>query len=206
MLRASPSLVWQRLTEGARVVEVGGARVDAPSEPVNALIVSLHAAQHGSDQPKPMRDLRRALRRVDLHTWRTAAALADELGAGPAFAAGLRLESAGRSVCHRLGLTDRVPRYVRLRAAAGVPPVALGIEQLITTRGAVARLRLLIQELLPSREFMRASSPLARHGEFGLLRAYLSRPFHLLAMLPPALRAWSEAAADSKPFSGGRRP
>ena len=205
MLRASPSLAWQRLTEGTHVIEVGGARVDVPSEPVSALIVGLHAAQHGRAQPKPAHDLRRALGRVDMPTWRAAAALAEELGAGPAFAAGLRLESDGREVCSRLQLTDRAPRFVRLHAASP-PQTAMGIEQLITTRGAGARLKLLAQKLIPSRDFMRAASPLARQGRFGLVRAYLRRPFHLLRMLPRGLSAWSQAAAPENPSSGGTKP
>lgn len=204
MLQASPPLVWQRLTEASHVIEIGGVAVDVPSEPVSALIVGLHATQHGGAQPKPMRDLRRALERVELDTWRAAAALAEELGAGPAFAAGLRLESGGRHVCDRLGLTDRASRFVRLSAATA-PPTAMGIERLIATKGASARLRLLAQELVPSRACMRASSPLARRGRVGLVRAYASRPFHLLRMLPPALRARSDAAAPVSPSSGGTK-
>jgi hypothetical protein len=108
---ASPALVWERLTEGVRVIEVGGAHANVPSHVVSALIVALHAAFHegshwptpGGGPPPPMRDLHQAIARVDEPTWRAAATLAGELSAGPAFTAGLRLDPAGRELSARLG-------------------------------------------------------------------------------------------------------
>lgn len=105
------ALVWERLTEDVRVIEVGGAHVHVPSPVVSALIVALHAAFHegshwptpGGGPPPPMRDLHQAIARADLPTWRAAATLAGELGAGPAFTAGLRLDPAGRELSARLG-------------------------------------------------------------------------------------------------------
>jgi Uncharacterised nucleotidyltransferase len=107
----SPGLVWERLTEGVRVIEVGGAHVNVPSPAVSVLIVALHAAFHegshwptpGGGPPPPMRDLHQAIARVDVPTWRAAATLADELGARAAFTAGLRLGPAGRELSARLG-------------------------------------------------------------------------------------------------------
>jgi Uncharacterised nucleotidyltransferase len=108
---ASPALVWERLTEGVRVIEVGGAHVNVPSPAVSVLIVALHAAFHegshwptpGGAPPPPMRDLHQAIARVDLPTWRAAATLAGELGAGAAFTTGMRLDPAGRELSARLG-------------------------------------------------------------------------------------------------------
>jgi hypothetical protein len=217
---AAPSLVWQRLTENVHAIEVAGAQVDVPSEAVSALIVALHAADHGSARHRPgplphlrpsrlgepinlnvggryaQRDLQLALERVDMPTWRAAAALAEELGAGPLFAFGLRLDAAGRDVANGLGLTDTVPRQLRLRAGAPTATVQ-GIEVLITTRGVGARLRLLAYQLVPSRRFMLASSPLARRGRLGLVCAYLWRPFRLMMKLPRGVQAWLRAAAPA---------
>jgi len=224
---AAPSLVWQRLTENVQAIEVAGTPVNVPSEAVSALIVGLHAADHGSARRSPagwshlrrlglgesvrldvggryaQRDLQLALERADMQTWRAAAALAEELGAGPLFAFGLRLDSAGRDVADQLGLTDGVPRQLRLRASAPTA-TAQGIERLITTRGLGARLRLLGHQLVPSRAFMLASSPLARRGRWGLTCAYLWRPVRLMMKLPRGVQAWSRAAAPAQPETGAR--
>ncbi|MGO9751519.1 MAG: nucleotidyltransferase family protein [Solirubrobacteraceae bacterium] len=217
---AQPLVVWQRMTEGAQAIEVAGAQIDVPSEAASAFIVGLHAADHGSAARRPgapphahpsqqyepanlnvggryaEHDLHLALARVDMETWRAAAALADELGAGPLFAFGLRLDPAGRDVADRLGLTRSVPRRLRLRNSTPMA-TAEGIERLITTRGLGARARLVADELVPSRAFMLASSPLARRGRLGLAGAYLRRPFVVLANLPRGAQAWLQVAAPS---------
>jgi hypothetical protein len=163
-----------------------------PSEPASALIVALHAAQHPDRRSTPARDLSRALERVDMETWRAAAALGERLGAGPAFAAGLRLDPGGHDLSRGLGLGQGTSRHLQLRAAAR--PTALGIEQLMTARGARARLRLILHKLVPSPEIVRASSPLTRQGRLWLARAYLRRPFQMAGNLPRGLRAWRQAA------------
>lgn len=202
LLPASPSLVWQRMSEGVQTIEVAGATVDVPSQPVSALIVSLHAAQHGAGEPKVMCDLTLALDRVDVETWREASALAWELGAGPAFAVGLRLHPTGREVAERLGLDDATPRALRLLAATP-PGAAVSVERLVSTHGVGARLRLIASELVPSRDFMRDSSPRARRGALGLIGAYVRRPFQLATKLPLGLRAWLHAAM---PSAGAKTP
>jgi hypothetical protein len=195
LLPGDPSLIWQRLSEGALRLELGGTSVSVPTEPVAALIVGLHAAQHGRSHERSMRDLHLALERVDHDAWRAAARLADSLDAAANFAAGLRLDPAGEELCGRLGLTSSAPRHVRLRATTP-PRTAMGIEQLVTTPGALARLRLLIEVLVPSRARLLATSPLAGRGSLGLACAYLWRPLQLLRALPRGLRAWSRAASD----------
>jgi len=214
---AAPTVVWQRMTNGARVIEVAGARVETPSEVGSAMIVAVHAADHAgvarrptaqriTHRPRPDgrvnlnpggrfagRDLQLALQRVDIETWRAAARLAEELGAGALFAFGLRLDSAGRAVADRLGLTDHVPRQLRLRAA-GRPSTAAGIELLLTTPGVGPRVRLLAREVAPSRAFMLEWSPIARRGRLGLPCAYLWRPVWLIMMLPRGVRFWLRAS------------
>ena len=94
-VRSPPVRVWERLSENARPIEVGGVEVSVPSQPGGALIVGLHAAQHGVRDGRHMEDLRRALAKVDESSWRAAAALAGELGALEQFAWGLRLDPVG---------------------------------------------------------------------------------------------------------------
>jgi hypothetical protein len=203
LLLSPPALVWRRFTEGVDSIDVAGVRVAVPSPSVSALIVALHAAQHGIVYDRwlsPLEDLRRALDRVDLETWRAASALARDLSAGPAFAAGLRLEPVGRDVAERLGLGDRPLRAARV---LGTTPMALGVERLISTPGVRARLQLLASELVPSRRFMRRYSALARRGRLGLIGAYLCRPFQLAWKLPRGVRAWSRARTPEPGDSQG---
>jgi hypothetical protein len=143
---------------------------------------------------KPQADLERALARVELGVWREAAALAHELGAGPAFAVGLCLSPRGRDLAARLGLSTRAAsRAVRLRAGAPLgAAMALDwfVEQLLRTPGVHSRVRLVGRQVVPSREWMLAGYPIARRSRRGLVAAYVVRPVHIALMLPSALRAW----------------
>lgn len=194
LLSARSSLVWDRLSQGARSIEVDGEAVAVPSKVACAFIVALHAAQHGPGTPTPIEDLRRALERGDVQIWRAAAVLARELGAVETFAAGLQLDPAGRALTEELGLGNAAStRLLRLLATAP-PPGALGIEQLILSRGVSARLRLVLRKVVPSRARIREWLPLARRGGWGLCVAYIYRPFWLAAKLPRGLGVWLSAA------------
>lgn len=198
LVLAPPSVLWQRLTEVSQTIEIAGTRVDVPSLPASALIVVLHAAQHVDGWLPPLNDLHRALDRVDLETWREASALAWDLGAGPVFAAGLRLDPIGRDVAKRLGLADTSPRLIRLLAA--VPSnSALSVERLVSTPGVGARLRLLASEIVPPPDPVSDSSAPARRSGLGLVRAYLQRSFQLLR----GAEAWLRAAV---PLAGADPP
>ena len=102
---------------------------------------ALHAAHHGRTYPRPLRDLERALDRLDRETWVAAARLAAELDAVEAFAAGLRLVPAGESLASELDLPAVSSR--RRRLMAGDHPA-----------GSDGLLRLM--EPAPSRERLRA--------------------------------------------------
>ena len=204
LLSADPVAVWEALASRADEIELVGIPVAVPSAEASALIVALHAAQHGVRTAKSMEDLRRALDRVDLTTWRKAAEIARALDTEGAFAVGLCLEPKGRAVAERLGLSLDTSRLVRLHAATP-PDTSVGIERLIVTPGAVSKLRLLGQELVPAPTFMRGWQPLARRGRWGLVVAYLWRPAWLLAKLPRGIRAW-RAASRATDGSGPRRP
>ncbi len=197
LLSATPQAVWGSLSPNALRISVGRAQVRVPSEPANALIVALHAAQHGAGDPQRMEDLRRALGQVELPTWCTAAGLARELGSDAAFASGLRLVPSGAELAGRLSLPTETSRVLRL--LAGTPPdTAVGIERLVATRGLAGKLRLVGHELAPSAAVMRGWRPLARRGGWGLALAYLWRPWWLAAKLPAGLRAWLRAARSDE--------
>ncbi|MGI8904714.1 MAG: nucleotidyltransferase family protein [Solirubrobacteraceae bacterium] len=193
LISAQPAIAWARLSHAAQPLAVAGVQLDTPSPSVHLVILALHAAHHGAEQPKPLADLRRAIDRVDLPTWQAAGALATELSAAGAMREGLKLVADGCELADRLMLVDDASRLVRLRARSA-PDQAAGIERLMETRGVRARLALLISESVPSVAFMRLWQPLARRGWLGLSIAYLWRPFWLLAKLPRALAAWSAVA------------
>jgi hypothetical protein len=195
---AAPELVWERLSADARTIEVAGAKIDVPGPAGLALIVVLHAVVNGIEVAKSSEDLRRALERADFATWQAACGLADELGAAEAFAVGLRLAPQGRQLADRLGLPTPTSRRLLL-SASSAPDTAAGIEWLVSTPGFAGRLRLLLAELVPSREFMRLWFPLSRRHRWGMALAYIWRPIWLAAKLPGGLRAWLRVTAATAP-------
>jgi hypothetical protein len=173
-------------------IEVAGTRVEIPAPAGRALVVALHAAQHGSRVEKPLVDLQRALARVGDPVWDDAASLARRLDATDAFAAGLRLLPEGRALARRLGLPEWSSTETVLRATTP-PATALGFEWIARAPGVGPKLRLARSKLAPSAAFMRAWSPLARRGRIGLGAAYVWRVAWLAWNAPRGFRAWRRA-------------
>lgn len=179
---------WRAVADTAQRMRISGTEVEMPSEPMRALLLALHAARSGAEVGQPLADLERGLDRLEDATWRAAHALAVRLDAAPRFLAGLAMRPMGRRVIKRLDLQGTIDVPSAL-FAAGIPPVAGGLERLSATSGIRPRLALLVRELVPTSSFMRSWSPLARRGVLGLCLAYAYRPVWLLAKLPAALRA-----------------
>ncbi|MFL5782752.1 MAG: nucleotidyltransferase family protein, partial [Thermoleophilaceae bacterium] len=99
---------WEILSAHVEPIEVAGIEVQAPTPAAIALIVALHAAHHGTTKRQPLDDLDLAVQRLGAEAWRAAAALADELGATEAFAAGVRLGPGGAALAGSLGLAVSV--------------------------------------------------------------------------------------------------
>ena len=184
--------VWSAFAEGGQTELVAGEQVVLTRPAALALIVTLHAAQHGAEKEKPLDDLGRALLRLDAATWSDAAALARRLGAVATFSAGLRLLPAGVELADRLELPQALPVDVALRASAA-PKLALGFEWLSRTPGLRAKMALIVLALAPPPGALRAWRPLARQGRLGLVGAYLSHPFWLARYAVPSLRAFLRA-------------
>ena len=113
---ARPAVAWQALS--ASDVDRGGRSRTAVLDPAGqAMHLALHAAQHGAAYGRQLDELGRALERLPAAAWDSAAALAEEIGATRAFAAGLRLLSQGAAEAARLrpaanrrgGLGDQEP-------------------------------------------------------------------------------------------------
>jgi hypothetical protein len=189
--------VWRVLSHQTEEVVLHGAPVEIPSAPARALIIVLHAAQHGAGWEQALRDLQRAVARLPDEVWRTAATLANDLDAMAPFAVGLELVEGGQALADRLGLPKERTVEATLRAWTA-PDLTLGIHRLAATRGFRAKGAFIIRKVFPSPDWMRRWVPLARHGRLGLAAAYASRPIWLLSRTPRALRAWRRAQRDSQ--------
>jgi hypothetical protein len=190
--RAPAEQSWRALAGSTERLRVGTIEVEIPNIPARALHVALHAAFHGALSGKPVEDLRRALDRGDEATWRTAAALARELDAVDAFAAGLGLLPQGRTMAEVLGLEAPRSVEVELKASAD-PPLAVSLEWLAQAPDGRARARLVRQLLLPSPAWVRQTHPFARRGRRALAMAYLVRLLRVPRYGVQAVVAWRRA-------------
>jgi hypothetical protein len=187
---------WAILAAPTDSVTVAGLEVEILGEPARALMLALHAAQHGARSGPTLHDLQRAVDRLPFAIWRAAADLAARLDATDSLAVGLRLLPAGEAVASRLALPVESAVEVALRAS-GPPPMALGFEWLSRTPGWRGKALLAARKIVPSATFMRAWSPLAGRGRIGLGLAYLWRPIWLALHAGPAFLAWRRARKSS---------
>ena len=190
-VEASPDTAWSVLSRETTAIAVGWTDVEILAPPARALHLATHVAQHDYFT-RASADLERALSVLPPELWRAAAALAGELGAEGAFAAGLRRVPNGASMVTELGLDARSSAVTAL-LEHGAPPTALGFAQLAASRSAWTFVTVTFRALLPRRSYMRREWPIARRGELGLAAAYVVRIVHLARNAPRGLRAWRSA-------------
>ncbi|MGH2838281.1 MAG: nucleotidyltransferase family protein [Thermoleophilaceae bacterium] len=184
--------VWTVLTEHTEPMEIVGGRVDILSEPARAMQVALHAVVHGHSTDKTLLELSRAIERVPVAAWEQAAGLAGRIGADGAFTTGLRMTPEGGELADRLGLTA-TPTVENVMFAEEVPYSSWTVNRLANTPGVVAKLRIVLQRVFPSPEFMRAWYPIARRGPIGLALSYPRRLAWMVRATGPAVAAWWRA-------------
>lgn len=194
-IAAAPDDVWCAVAGSARTLVVGGRDTAVPSRTTLAFEVALHASQHGRQLAHPLNDLTRALERATLQTWKDAAALADELDAVPAFAAGLRSVAAGAEIADRLDLPRRLSAEMILRSD-NPPNMALGLEWLATRPSVWGKTRFLFAKMFPAPAVMRAWSPIRTKSRLGLAAAYLLRLTWIVRHAGPAVWAWRRARKE----------
>jgi hypothetical protein len=192
-LGADPDRVWSTFSERTEVLAVGGRPTVAMGKPARLLHISLHAIQHGGErQVKPMVDLQRALTVASPGDWARAARLARSLDGLETFGAGLSLLPEGRRVVEELRIPcESLGVILRLDAT----PMAEGFEEVARTGNWRGRLRLMAREAVPSREFMRWWTPLARRGRAALVLSYVWRNVWLLSHAVPGFVSWRRARA-----------
>jgi hypothetical protein len=194
----APEDVWNILWRAREPMSVAGAVVPVLTRPARALLVAVHASQHGPEREQPLEDLRRAIARVDEATWEAAAELAARIELAPTFARGLRLDPTGAELAERLGLLDdRIIDLVERRGSGA--RLAIGFERLKRAQGPAAKLALLRREAFPKPSHLRWWSPVASRGPLGLAAAYAWRVAWLLWHAPPSVIAWRRARRASEP-------
>ncbi|MBA2616078.1 MAG: nucleotidyltransferase family protein, partial [Actinobacteria bacterium] len=189
---ASPEVTWTILAAHTAVLDLGTTKVDALAPAARAMHVALHAAQHGNKQAPTLRDLQRAVDALPLELWADAAAIAAQLDASHAFAAGLRLVPSGAAIASALRLSFAQTTDVALMAATS-PNMARGFAWLDNLAGPRAKGYFIARKLIPPRDWLRAWSPLARRGRLGLAATYVWRPVWLLVHAGPGFVAWRRA-------------
>ncbi|MEI8104283.1 MAG: nucleotidyltransferase family protein [Actinomycetes bacterium] len=137
-----PGRLWHALKSHRVPFQLQGATISAPDEPALALVLALHASQHGTLFSRPLGDLERAVERFDSSCWHRAAALALEVGALLAFRQGLSMVPAGVTLLHTLSLEPAMSVQAVLRKRGVEVPFYL--YEGLSGRERLAFLRLLL--------------------------------------------------------------
>lgn len=194
---ASPRRVWEVLEGETEPFPLGSVQASTLNELGLALVIALHAGNHGPRREGPLRDLARALDRLQRSTWAAAARLAERIDAEFAFAAGLRLLPRGGGVADDLGLPRHFPAETALHVTQSAS-MSLHLEALAVARGPKAKLRLMRLTLFPPVRMMRAWSTLANRGPVGLGAAYAKRVLRIPVAGVPALVSWRRARSHAR--------
>jgi hypothetical protein len=187
--------VWNVLSEHVESLDVGSVSVQVLDRPARAMNIVLHTFHHGAVEEKPIEDLSRALKVVEVDEWRVADKIAKDVEAVSAFTSGLEMVPAGVSVAAELGLISP-KKAALLSLGAHNVHLAIAIDDFVSEPGSRARV---LHHLFPSPQRMRRGYPVARHGTTGLLAAYSWR---LVTRAPALLRGfWQWLRIAKEPSS-----
>jgi hypothetical protein len=143
LIGASDSpLTWTALSEHAEPLQLATGQVTGLDEAGLAVIVTLHAAQHGVALRHPLDDLERAVTQLPIGVWRAAHELARAIDAHEAFGGGLALVPGGRELARALAVETVVTGRVALAAGDVASRNALVVHDFWAAGGWRARLAL----------------------------------------------------------------
>ena len=192
---APADMSWKALWSRTVAFRLAGdGEVRALAVPARAMHLALHVAQNGPIDQKAITDLELGLAKVSREEWWEAAAIAEELDASPAFAAGLRLVPAGRALADELSLTHRTTVELTLRIRSA-PQDAIFFERLVEASGFRTKVALVARKLFPTAAYLRANSPATARGPLGLARSAFVHQMSIAVRLAPAFAAWRKARA-----------
>ncbi|HEY4348829.1 MAG TPA: nucleotidyltransferase family protein [Gaiellaceae bacterium] len=198
---ANPVL-WSAFSAHRTPFDLDGTPITTLDEAGTAVVVALHAAQHGALVPHTLHDLERALVVWDVELWRRAAALAEEIGGLVAFRQALTMIPSGEERLAALGLHPAVSMRSTLRRR-GVS-VPLYLTEALTP---LERLTIVLRRVAPSRaELAKTFDPRAANSTPRLLAVHAHRlgrlPLHAARLLVRSRRARAEALAIRRQHAG----
>jgi hypothetical protein len=169
---APPTLAWEALAARRVRIEVGGRHAAVLDRVGQAMHLAMHAAQHGPVFEKHLYELALALERWPADVWASASALAHEIGATEAFAAGLRLLPRGAALSSQLALPSTAELDWTIRHQHDRPRGTFHLRALADTEGLGGRVRIVRRALVPGRAWITYQHPWARGGRLRLAAAY----------------------------------
>jgi hypothetical protein len=167
---APAEVTWKVLYEPHQVIDLDGHRVATLSRAGLALHIATHTAQHGGKYGLGLADLELALERWPRDVWSQAEALAHEISATEAFAAGLQLAPAGRELARTLALPDAT--QLNWTPVDEWPRGTYHLKAFAMARSATDRARVVRSALLPPAKWILSEYPWAWQGRPLLIVAY----------------------------------
>jgi hypothetical protein len=190
-VRAPSHLLWDALATDLALLDLEGTTVPVPCPAATAVVVALHASQHGATVGHPLRDLQRALDRFDADVWAEAAGRARQADALYSFRQGLSMLPDGLVRLSELDLEPAMSRQAALRRKGTNVPSYLFEGLSIGERWAIVRRR-----VVPPRGEMPAAS-----GRGRLLAAHALRlvraPFQTARLVGRLARRQDESPAGT---------
>ena len=145
-VHAPHDVFWRAMWRHRDSIELRGQQIPVPDPTATALVVALHAAQHGAVVGHTIEDLSRALDRWSAEVWAGAAGLAREVEALLEFRQALAMLPTGVERLAELGLEPRVTaRSVMRERGIEVP------DYLLEALPARERATILLRRVWPSR-------------------------------------------------------
>jgi hypothetical protein len=172
-----PCAAFERLWDFRASLSIRGGDIWTLAPVHRAVHLALHPVETWDGNTGPLTDLERGLAVLPTELWRAAASEAAVLDALPAFAQGLRLVDRGRDYAKAFALPDTPPLDY------APPLVVRRLREVFELPTFRERVSAMVNELVPSRSFLRGTSALARRSTVGLVLAYLIRPAGLLRKL-----------------------
>lgn len=181
--------VWNELQPHTVAFTLSGGSVSALDEVGRAVLIVLHAARDGRRKQQSFEDLKRLRGKLDGQQWRGVVALARELDALEAFAAGLMLLDDGPQRLAALGVSppSQLQTFLYRR---DVPVTSHRVEQMVHAPGVAAKAKLVARELWPTTVWLKwwAQEEGFAGDRLAMLRA--RRVANVVAGTPPAVAGW----------------
>ena len=198
-VRAAPAALWSALSACRTTISLQGVPVPAPNEGATALVIALHACQHGALGLRALEDLRRAIAQLGDERWSEASSIAAATGSERALRQALSSLPEGRALLARLGLTPAMS----VQAAMRMQGVRLP-DYLFEGLTGRERLAILRRRLSPApAELSRTFDTRAEASRAVLVRVHARRAARLPLRAAALARAWRSARREARRTSRG---